>query len=199
MVGLFDRHQIKFILTVLVIFSLVLTIPLTLVNGSVQNNGSTPLPQWDSHMTFINDTPFPLKFHIEAADDCTANASQSCTAGALKGIYYTVYICPGVYPFDDAGKLTESNCSVAAYEFFKYIEPELIRALKEIAIALEQAEEDDEFDDVAELKQLNQTVGGVSADFAKGYYVLTWKEAVDGDKTVTATLDPSSGKFSLSD
>jgi hypothetical protein len=129
MVGIFSRHQIKFVSFALILFSLVFTVPLTSVNSQPKVNSSTPLPKWDSHMTFINNTPFPLKFQIEAAEGCTANASQSCTAGSLVGIYYTVYICPGVYPFDDDGKLTESNCSVAAYEFFKYIEPESIGTL----------------------------------------------------------------------
>jgi len=68
---------------------------------------------------------------------------------------------------------------------------------KEIAEALEEAEEEDAEDDIAELKLLNQTVGGVEADFAKGYYVLAWTSGIYGGKTVTATLDPTTGKFSL--
>lgn len=53
--------------------------------------------------------------------------------------------------------------------------------------------------DAAALKTLNQTVGGVAPYFAASACVLSWKEDVDGDKTVTASLDPSNAKFSLSD
>ena len=199
MVGKFSRYQIKFVSFALILFSLVFTVPLTSVNSQPKVNSSTSVPKWDSHMTFENNTPFPLKFHIEAADDCTANASQSCDAGALKDWGCNIYICPGVYPFDDNGTLTESKCDLAGYEFFKYAEPEIVKALEEIAEALEEAEEDGDEEDMTELKSLNQTVGGVQADFAKGYYVLAWKEAVNGDSHVNATLDPSTGKFSLSD
>jgi hypothetical protein len=75
----------------------------------------------------------------------------------------------------------------------------LVKALEEIAQALEEAEEDGDEEDVDMLTQLNSTVGGINADFAKGYYVLSWKEGVYGDKSVTASLDPTTGKFSLSD
>lgn len=158
---------------------------------------STNVYAWSTHMTFKNNRPFPLKFQIEAAEGCTAQANESCTAGA-EYIWYNNYICPGIYPFDDNGTLTESKCSLAAYEFFKYAEPEIVQALEEIAQALEEAEEEDAVADEAVLKQLNQTVGGVEADFAKGYYVLAWTSGIYGDKTVTATIDPATGKFSLS-
>jgi hypothetical protein len=158
---------------------------------------STNVYAWSTHMTFKNNTPFPLKFQIEAAEGCTAQANETCNAGA-EYIWYNTYICPGVYPFDDNGTLTESKCSLAAYEFFKYAEPEIVQALEEIAQALEEAEEEDAVADEAVLKQLNQTVGGVEADFAKGYYVLAWTSGIYGDKTVTATIDPTTGKFSLS-
>jgi hypothetical protein len=151
---------------------------------------------WDTHMKFVNNTPFPLKFQVEAASSCTAQPNQTCNAGA-DYVWYNTYICPGVYPFDDNGTLTESKCSLAAYEFFKYAEPELVKALEEIAQALEDAEEDGDEEDMDMLTQLNSTVGGINADFAKGYYVLAWTSGIYGDKTVTATLDPTTGKFSL--
>jgi hypothetical protein len=44
-----------------------------------------------------------------------------------------------------------------------------------------------------------ETVGGVAPYFAGSAYVLSWKSDVNGDKTVTASLDPSTGKYSLSD
>ena len=97
--------------------------------------------------------------------------------------------------FDDNGTLTESECSLAAYEFFKYAEPEIVQALEEIAQALEEAAEEDTIADEAVLKQLNQTVGGIEADFAKGYYVLARTSGIYGDKTVTATIDPTTGNF----
>ena len=87
------------------------------------------------------------------------------------------------------GTLTESKCSLAAYEFFKYVEPVLIKALNIIDNALEQAEEDGDEEEVAEMTSM-QKVGGIQADMSKRYYVLSWKEGVYGDKTVTASLDP---------
>jgi hypothetical protein len=159
---------------------------------------STNVNAWSTHMKFVNNTPFPLKFQIEAGGSCTAQPNQTCSAGA-EYVWYNTYICPGVYPFDDNGTLTESKCSLAAYEFFKYAEPELVKALEEIAQALEEAEEDGDEDDVDMLTQLNSTVGGINADFAKGYYVLAWTSGIYGTKTVYATLDPSNGKFSLKD
>jgi hypothetical protein len=198
MVSIFKRPQIKFFTIIVVMFSLVFTIPLTSVNGQAAVNSTTPIPKWDSHMTFVNNTPFPLKFHIEAADDCTANASQTCDASAMKAIYYNVYICPGVYPFDDNGTLTEGNCNIIKYQFNK-ASPEVIKALEEIALALTEAEIEDNAVDEAALKTLNQTVGGVAPYFAGKAYLLSWKSDVNGDKTVTASLDPSTGRFSLSD
>ena len=86
---------------------------------------------------------------------------------------------------------------MAAYEFFKYAEPELVKALEEIGQGFEKAEEEGDEEDMDMLTQLNSTVGGVNADFAKGYYVLASTSGIYGDKTVTATLDPTTGKFSL--
>lgn len=68
---------------------------------------STSVYGWSTHMTFKNDTPFPLKFQIEAAEGWTTNATESCTAGA-EYIWYNTYICPGLYPFDDNGTLSKS-------------------------------------------------------------------------------------------
>ena len=194
----FNVHQIKFAAFFLVMFSLVFTVFSTGVNILSPVNGQTPIPKWDSHMTFKNNTPFPLKFHIEGADDCTANATQSCDAGSLVGIYYNVYICPGVYPFDENGTLTESKCNLIKYQFNK-ASPLVVKALEEIALALTEAEQESNEMDAAALKTLNQTVGGVAPYFAESAYVLDWKSDVNGDKTVTASLDPSTGKFSLSD
>lgn len=167
------------------------------VVSSLTVSGITNVYAWSTHMTFKNNTPFPLKFQVEAAEGCTAQPNATCTAGA-EYIWYNTYICPGVYPFDDNGTLTESKCSLAAYEFFKYVEPVLIKALNIIDNALEQAEEDGDEDEVAEMTSM-QKVGGIQTDMSKGYYVLSWKEGVYGDKTITANLDPTTGKFSLSD
>lgn len=167
------------------------------VISSLSVSASTNVYAWSTHMTFKNNTPFPLKLQVEAAEGCTAQPNATCTAGA-EYIWYNTYICPGVYPFDDNGTLTESKCSLAAYEFFKYAEPYLIKALNIISQVLQQAEEDGDLGEAQEMTSL-QKVGGIQADMSNGYYVLSWKEGVYGDKTVTASLDPTTGKFSLSD
>lgn len=162
---------------------------------------STPLTTsvygWDSHMTFKNNTPFPLKFHIEAAEDCIANETQSCKAGAMVGIYYNVYICPTVYPFDDNNKLTESDCNLLKYQW-NQAEPILLKIANYISQAIEQAEEDGDEDEVEELTAIQNAGSNVQVDQKSGAYVLTWKGDVNGDSTVTANFDTTTGKFSLS-
>ena len=76
------------------------------VTSSLSVSANSYVYARSTHMTFKNNTPFPLKFQVEAAEGCTAQPNATCTAGA-EYIWYNTYICLGVYPFDDNVTLTE--------------------------------------------------------------------------------------------
>lgn len=85
-----------------------------------------------------------------------------------------------------------------SYDFFKYVEPELVKALEEIGEALQEAEEEGDEDDVDELTQL-KNVGVFKPILLRVIMFLAWTSGIYGDKTVYATMDPTTGKFTLKD
>ena len=102
------------LLTVSAITLIMSTIVATVLLG-------TSVYAWSTHMTFKNDTPFPLKFQIEGRLRLYNQPNATWTAGAEYVIVIT-YICPGVYPFDDNG--------ILIIRFFQICQTRLVKLWK---------------------------------------------------------------------